>query len=266
MNFKYLQFEQSENIATLTINRPRALNALNQQTLTELKNLVSSIHKQKKLRALIIRGADEKAFSAGADIKEMLSFDSQQACQFSQTGQQVFSQIESLPIPVIASVYGFALGGGLELALACDIILISDHAKLGLPETSIGLLPAFGGTQRLLRAVGFYKAKEMIFSGQIYPAKIALSIGLANQISPQKDLMTTAWELAKNIEQKNFEAVRACKTLIHQLENQTFQKRLQNEAQAFGKLFDSPNAKEGIKAFIEKRPPHFKSTENHSTS
>ena len=275
MHYQCLKFECLNGVGVLTLQRPKALNALNSQLLLELKHLMAGLHrrlagaeikqspsqtadkKEGRLLVLIIRGEGERAFAAGADIKEMLSFNSEQAEAFAKQGQEVFSLIETLPIPVIAVVFGFALGGGLELALACDIILMGEKAKAGLPETSLGLLPAFGGTQRLARAVGLYKAKEMIFSGRVYSAKQAFTFGLAGQIYPNSALMTAAFKLADDIKKKGPQAVSASKKLIHQLEYQTLPARLNQEAKAFGELFNSSSAKEGLTAFIEKRPPRF---------
>ena len=177
MNYKHLQLETSDQVSVLTINRPEALNALNDEVLEELESCTQEISSSKHCTVLIITGAG-KSFVAGADIKAMLDLDPEGARNFAEKGQRVFSFIESLPFPVIAAVNGFALGGGLELALSCDVLYMSEKAKLGLPEVTLGLLPAFGGTQRLVRAVGLYKAKEMIFSGNIYTAEQAFFYGI----------------------------------------------------------------------------------------
>ncbi len=256
MNFQYLQFELSSTIGVLTIDRRRSLNALNSEVLGELESFAKQAEEKKELSVLIITGAG-KSFIAGADIKEMVDFNQKQAEAFSKKGQKVFSLIESLPFPVIAAVNGFALGGGLELALACDILFMSEKAKVGLPEVTLGLLPAFGGTQRLTRAVGVYKAKEMIFSGNIYSSKEVFEMGLGNEVVAPSELMTATLLLAEDIKQRGPLGVAKSKKLIHTEDNFTLQDRLQKEAEEFGKLFNSHEAKEGMQAFLEKRKPKF---------
>ena len=257
MKFQYLQFELSSSVGVLTINRSHALNALNSEVLEELESFAKQAEEKKELSVLIITGAG-KSFVAGADIKEMIDFDQKQAEVFSKKGQKIFSLIESLPFPIIAAVNGFALGGGLELALACDILFMSEKAKMGLPEVTLGLLPAFGGTQRLIRAVGLYKAKEMIFSGNIYSSQEAFKMGLGNEVVAHSELMTAALLLAEDIKQRGPLGVAKSKKLIHEEDNFTLQDRLQKEAEEFGKLFASHEAKEGMRAFLEKRKPNFK--------
>ena len=257
MNFQYLQFELSNKVAVLTIDRPRALNALNSAVLDELESFAKQIGKKTDIYVLIITGAG-KSFVAGADIKEMVDFDKEQAEAFSKKGQRVFSLIESLRFPVIAVVNGFALGGGLELALACDILLMSDKAKVGLPEVTLGLLPAFGGTQRLIRAVGLYQAKEMIFSGNVYSAQEAFAKGLGNKVIAYSELMTVAFLLAEDIKQRGPIGLAKAKKLIHEEDNFTLEDRLQKEAEEFSQLFVSRDSKEGMQAFLEKRKPNFK--------
>ncbi len=252
MKFQFLQFELSSEIGVLTIDRPRALNALNSEVLEELEVFTREVKQKKDLSVLMITGAG-KSFVAGADVKEMINFNREQATAFSKKGQRVFSLIESLPFPVISLVNGFALGGGWELALACDIILMSDKAKVGLPEVSLGLFPAFGGTQRLARAVGLYKAKEIIFSGNVYSAEEAFDMGLGNKVVPHSELVQTGLSLAENIKQKSSLGIRKAKKLIHEEDNLTLQKRLQIESEKFGELFDSPDTKKRMQAFLEKR-------------
>ena len=258
MSFQHLQYELSNQVGLLVIHRPRALNALNSQVLNELETFAHSMVRTKDCRVLIITGAGDKSFVAGADIKEMVNFNSRQAIAFAKKGQQVFSMIEALPFPVIAAINGFALGGGLELALTCDIIIMSEKAKVGLPEVTLGLLPAFGGTQRLTRAVGMYKAKEMICSGNVYPAREALTYGLGNKVTPHPELMSTARALANDIKQVSPLATAKAKKLIHSADNRTLSARLQKEVRQFGALFNHPDAKEGMRAFLEKRKPQFK--------
>ena len=256
MEFQYLQFELSNKVGVLTINRSQALNALNSKVLEELETFTKQVKEKKDLHVLIITGAG-KSFVAGADIKEMVDFDQKQAVSFSKKGQKVFLLIESLPFPVIAAINGFALGGGMELALSCDILLMSEKAKMGLPEVTLGLLPAFGGTQRLVRAIGLYKAKEMICSGNIYSAKEAFEKGLGNKVTVHTELMNTAFLLAKDIAQRSPLGVAKSKKLIHEEDNLTLKSRLQKEAEEFGRLFISHDSKEGMRAFLEKRKPQF---------
>ena len=257
MKFKNLQFEIKEDVGVLTLNRPEALNALNREVLGELESFFANLD-LKKLKVLILKGSGEKAFVAGADIKEMLELSSAEAKTFSETGQRAFSLIESLPLPVIALVQGFALGGGLELALACDILILGEKAKVGLPEVSLGLFPAFGGTQRLPRAIGLYRAKEMIFTGRFYTAQEALEMNLANYVVAQEELMNKALELAKIIKKRGPEALAKAKKLIQEGKDLNLKEGLKKEAEEFAALFETENAREGMKAFVEKRSAQFK--------
>lgn len=257
MKFKNLQLEIKNKIAYLSIARPKALNALNLELLKELKTCLQSL-KPSELCVLILQGLGDKAFVAGADIKEMLNLKPEEAKKFSQQGQAVFSLLEKSPFPVIAAIQGFALGGGLELALSCDILILSENAKVALPEVSLGLLPAFGGTQRLSSSVGLHKAKEMIFTGDFYSAKEALDMGLANKVVPPNQLLTTAEALAQTIKKRGSIAIAKSKKLLHQSRGLSMEKGLELEAQQFASLFEHPDSKEGMQAFIEKRSPNFK--------
>ena len=257
MNYETLKWEQKEAVGYLTLSRPKALNALNAKVFQELEHCLSSLDTN-SLRVLIIQGAGDKAFVAGADIKEMSVLNAKEAEAFSKTGQRVFSLLEALPFPVIAVIQGFALGGGLELALACDILLLEENSKVGLPEVTLGLFPSFGGTQRLNRAIGFYKAKEMIFSGNFYTAQEAYSMGLVNAVLPKSALTKKAEELSKIFQKRGPLAIAQAKQLIQKSWSLDLEKALQLEAQEFGRLFDKWDSREGMKAFIEKRPPQFK--------
>lgn len=256
MHFETLQFELSDSVGQLTVHRPQSLNSLNSQVLQELEDFTKQI--TKNLQVLIIKGAGSRAFVAGADIKEMMALTPQEAEAFSKKGQRAFSAMESLPCPVIALIQGFALGGGLELALACDLLLLGEKAKVGLPEVTLGLFPAFGGTQRLARSVGLFKAKEMIFSGNFYTAKEALEMGLANYVLPEDQLMNKALSLAEDIKKRGPLSVAQAKALIHQARDLPLKEGLTREAVEFGRIFKTEDAKEGLKAFIEKRPPVFR--------
>lgn len=254
--FKTLQFELSHGIGQLTICRPQSLNSLNAQVLQELSDFAKRT--PEGLRVLIIKGAGDRAFVAGADIQEMAPLTSREAEAFSRKGQQAFSAMESLPFPVIALIQGFALGGGLELALSCDLLLLGEKARVGLPEVTLGLFPAFGGTQRLVRSVGFFKAKEMIFSGNFYTAEDALEMGLANYVLPEDQLMNKALSLAEDIKKRGPLAVAKAKALVHQARDLSLEEGLDLEAVEFGRIFNTEDSKEGLKAFIEKRKPVFK--------
>lgn len=256
MKFETLELEIKNQTAYLTISRPKALNALNLEVLKELEMAFKSLDK-KSVRVVILQGAGDKAFVAGADIKEMLNLNPQEAKDFSTTGQKVFSLMEELPFPIIGIIQGFALGGGLELALSCDILVMGEKAKVGLPEVSLGLLPAFGGTQRLSRSVGLYKAKEMIFTGNFYGAEQALDMGLANALVPQDKLLETAEAFAKDIKTRGPTAISRSKKLIHKSRDLNMDEGLNLEAKEFASLFGQQESKEGMSAFIEKRKPNF---------
>ena len=257
MNYETLKWEQKNQVAYLTLSRPKSLNALNSKVFEELNLFLNQLN-TKNLRVLIIRGEGEKAFVAGADIKEMFKLTAQEAEEFSQKGQKVFSLLESLPLPVIALIQGFALGGGLELALSCDILLLEEKAKIGFPEVTLGLFPSFGGTQRLSRAIGFYKTKEMIFSGAFYTAQEAYHIGLANAVLSKEKLLEKAEEYANIFKKRGPEAIAKAKQLIQKSRNLNLEEGLKQEAKEFGLLFEKQDSREGMEAFIQKRQPQFK--------
>lgn len=258
MNFETIVYKQEGFIGTLTIQRPEVMNALNTKVLQELNSFCKEISANKTIRVLIITGAGEKAFVAGADIKSMANMTSEEAKNFSITAQTVFNNLESLPFAVIAAINGFALGGGCELALACDIIIASAKAKFGLPEVTLGLLPCFGGTQRLSRAVGLFKAREMIFSGEFYSAEDCQKMGLVNKVTASDQLLIEAQKLANTIALKAGPvAIKLAKTSINTGYELHIKEGLEQEAALFGKLFQTKDQKEGITAFIEKRVPSF---------
>ena len=258
MDFETLLYQEDGQIGILTINRPQALNALNDQVLNELKDFTEKITENLNIGALIITGAGEKAFVAGADIKAMQGMTPKESESFARKAQKIFDSIEALPIAVIASVNGFALGGGCELALCCNIIFASEKAKFGLPEVTLGLLPSFGGTQRLPRAVGLYKANEMIFSGDFYTAQQAKEMGLVNRVYAAEELLTEAKKLANTIASRAPIAVAKAKKSIYKGMDLPIHKGLKNEAHLFGKLFSTKDSEEGISAFVEKRKADFK--------
>ena len=258
--FKTLKVENMAGVWTLMIHRPESLNALNVQLLNEMGEFLRTISEMKfeDAKALIVTGAGEKAFVAGADIKEMSSLNPQEALQFSRKGQSVFHELQLLRIPVIAAVNGFALGGGLELALACDFIYASENAKVGLPEVSLGLIPGFGGTVRLSRAIGVRKAREMIFSGDVLTAQEAFQMGLINRVVPQNELRQAVHKRLDSILSKGPVAVGVAKRSIQSTWDLQVDEALAFEAELFAELFQTDDTREGLSAFVEKRKPQFK--------
>ena len=254
MNYKNILVEMVDQIGIIKINRPQALNALNIETIHELNDIVHQWSREDDIKVIIITG-EGKSFVAGADIAEMKDMTRQQAIDFSEMGQRVFSLIESQEKPVIAAVNGFALGGGCELAMACDIRIASDKAKLGQPEVNLGVIPGFAGTQRLARMVGTAKAKELIFTADMIDAQTALSIGLVNQVVPLENLMNAVMEMAKKIASKGPAAIKLAKRVISRGIETDFATGSSFEVNAFGECFASGEAKEGMSAFLEKRPP-----------
>lgn len=253
-----LLFEKKESIGVVTFNRPQALNALNSQVMKELIELLGVAKKDNGLRCMIFTGAGEKSFIAGADIKEMAGMTAAQASDFSKTGHQILKEIASCPFPFIAAVNGFALGGGAEMALACDFIIASENASFGLPEVGLGLIPGFGGTQRLAQFVGIARASEMIFTGKKYSAGEAKEFGLVNQIVPQAELLTTAMKLASEISKKGPVAVREARRILRSTGHMPLFDGLKFEQEGFSGLFNTQDQKEGTKAFVEKRAPQFR--------
>ena len=258
MEFKYLLLETNDGVATLTINRPEALNALNSSVLAELECALYELDLDAAVKVVIITGAGEKAFVAGADIKEMSELSSFAAHAFMRTGQRVMLLIEKMKKPVIAAVNGFALGGGLELALACDFIYASEKAKLGLPEVGLGIMPGFGGTQNLARLIGPNKAKEMIFTGKMITAQKALAWGIVNEVFAPEELMEKTLETAREIAGKGTLGVRYSKDSIASGLNMAKEDGFRYEASLLGVLFSTEDQREGMAAFIEKRKPEFK--------
>jgi len=244
-------YETKGNIATITINRPQALNALNLDVLDELEQTVSQAEKDEDVYVLIITGAG-RAFVAGADIAQMKDLTPDQARSFGEFGNRVFSRIESLTKPVIAAVNGFALGGGCELCMACDIRIAGEKAKFGQPEVGLGITPGFGGTQRLPRIVGLSKAKELILTAQTINAEEALRIGLVSQVVPGEELMDKAMELAGLIAKNAQIAVRQSKAAINKGAQCDIDTGLAFEAQAFGICFSTEDQKDAMTAFVNK--------------
>jgi enoyl-CoA hydratase len=257
MELKNISLEIKDKVGIVKMNRPEALNALNMETLLELSRAMHNLSfENENIRVIILTG-EGKAFVAGADIAEMKDMLPLKAREFSQLGQRVFHFIATQEKPVIAAVNGFALGGGCELALACDIRIASDKAKLGQPEINLGIIPGFAGTQRLSRLVGVAKAKELIFTGDMIDAPTALSIGLVNQVVPADQLMTVCLELANKIASKGPTAIKLAKTVINQGIQANLSTGSSYEKEAFGLCFATGEHKEGMSAFLEKRKPNW---------
>lgn len=247
----------SDGVGVLTINRPQAMNALNRQVLSEMESFLIDLKNVPDLRCLIVTGEGEKAFVAGADIKEMENFGPAEALSMAETGHRIFGLLEELPMPVIAAVNGFALGGGLELALACDFIVASHNAKFGLPEVSLGLIPGYGGTQRLSRVVGISTARMMVLTGDIFSAEQAQAWGLVTHLTSQEELLPLAKKLAQSVTARGPVAVATAKKVIQQGFDLPLKEALTLEAKSFSQVFASEDKNEGVKAFIEKRKPKF---------
>jgi enoyl-CoA hydratase len=245
-------------IRIVRISRPKALNALNSETLQELKTVLQSEAQSSATRVVILTGEGDKAFIAGADIAEMKDKNPADGVQFAQLGHDVTKLLELMPKPTIAAVNGFALGGGTEMAIACDFIVASDNAVFGQPEVGLGIIPGFGATLRLAKFVGWPMAKELIFSGRRIKAAEAREIGLVNHVYPQAELMTKAIELARSISLNSHSAVSRSKSLLNEFSEAVgLNYKLDAEALAFGQLFGSHDQREGMGAFVEKRKPTF---------
>ncbi len=249
---EFVSYRQEGYIGTVIINRPNALNALNSQVLDELREVFNNIDTD-KTRVILVTGSGEKAFVAGADITEMLNLNSIEGEKFSKKGNDLFRKIEMFPIPTIAVINGFALGGGCELALSCDIRLCSENAIFGQPEVTLGITPGFGGTQRLSRLVGLGKAKEIIFTGNLVKAKEALEIDLVNHIYPSEILMEEAIKMANKIAKNAPIAVSKSKRAINDGFDIDMNRAIIIEEKEFALCFKTEDQKEGMKAFLEKR-------------
>jgi enoyl-CoA hydratase len=251
--FEFVTIERAGATATVTINRPDKLNALNARVVAELTRAFQDLAAaEDPVRAAILTGAGNKAFVAGADIAEMATMSTMEARRFADAGHALGALLESLPFPVIAAVNGFALGGGCELALACDFIYAADTAKLGQPEVNLGIIPGFGGTQRLMRRVGAGHARELIYTGDMISAERALAIGLVNAVFPAGELLLKARDAALKIASRGPLAVGACKRVMLRGEALDLPAACELETQAFAALFGSEDQRAGMKAFLEK--------------
>ncbi|MDY6881915.1 MAG: enoyl-CoA hydratase-related protein [Thermodesulfobacteriota bacterium] len=258
MAYENIIFERDGDVAVIKFNRPKALNAINQAVLSEVADALDKIEADKSVRVLVLTGEGEKAFVAGADIAHLTKLDPLQSRTFSREGQELFFRFEMLPIPVIASVNGFALGGGCEIAMACDFIYASSNAKFGLPEINLGLIPGFGGTQRLPRLVGKALAKEMCMTGGMISADEAKDIGLVNKVFPPEKLWEETMKTAGIMASKGKVSMRAAKRSVDRGVNLDLRSGCYYEAEAFMACASSPDMKEGTAAFLEKRKPEFK--------
>jgi len=258
MPYINLLCEIKEGVATITINRPKVLNVLNAETMRELDDAFSDLSDNANVRAVIITGAGERAFSAGADVNELAALTSVEAKQFMNRGQAVLDKIENLGKPTLAAINGYAVGGGLELAMACTLRVASQNAKLGQPEINLGIIPGYGGTQRLPRLVGKAKAMEMILTGEMIDAAEAHSLGLVNRVTPAQELMPAATKLMKTILSRGPLAVAYALEAINKGLQMPLAEAIAFEGNLAGVLFNSEDRVEGCRAFLEKRAPEFR--------
>ena len=257
MRLENMLWSVDGGIGTLTIHRPKALNALNSATIAELGQVLDAVEADASLRAVVVTGAGEKAFVAGADIAEMSALGPLEARRFAEKGERTLARLEELPVPTIAAVNGFALGGGCELAMACDLVYASERARFGQPEVNLGLIPGFGGTQRLARRVGPGRALEIILTGDMIDAAKAKEIGLALEVLPPDQLLPYALGVARKIASRAPAAVGLAKRTLHAGLAVDSATAGELERQAFSLLFATEDTREGMKAFVEKRAAAF---------
>ena len=258
MKYKFLLYSKEEGIGTVTINRPESLNALNGEVYTELYKIFQEIEDDQDVRVVILTGSGEKAFIAGADIAEMQPQSSVEIRSFIDKGRRASDRIYTLSKPVIAAINGFALGGGCELAMCCDLRVASENAKFGQPEINLGAIPGAGGTQRLSRLIGMTRAKELIYTGNAIDANTAFTMGLVNKVVPPESLMAEAKELARKLLSKSSIALALAKKAITSGANMNLPSGLDLEAECFALIFATEDQKEGMSAFLQKRKPEFK--------
>ncbi len=258
MDFKYVEVNKEEEIAVVKLNRPEKLNTLNLEGLRELLEVFTVLERDDTVKTVVLTGAGEKAFSAGADIKKMEKMSFQEARVFSILGHEVTKKIENLNKPVIAAINGYALGGGCELALACDLRVASENVRIGQPEINLGIIPGWGGTQRLSRLVGLSKAKMLIYTGKVLNAEEALEIGLVDLVVKKEELMSKVMELAKEITNKSSLILSFVKKALNEGFNMDLNRGCELETELFSLCFSTEDHKEGMEAFLEKRKPEFK--------
>jgi enoyl-CoA hydratase len=253
-----IRYEIDGAIATITISRPGKRNSMTLEMFDKLDEVVEKASADKRIRVLIIQGDGDEALAAGVDLTAIVGFSAKEARTFSIRGQNILTRIETLPFPVLAAVRGFALGGGLELSLACDLILASEDAKLGLPETNLGIIPGLGGTIRLPKRVGLGRARELVYSGRIVDAEQALAIGLVDAVFPLKEFDEQIMKLAGMLTAKSPVSLSLAKSTLNRGMDASLEAGLALEREAFAYCFSLPDAKEGIRAFLEKRKPIFR--------
>lgn len=258
MEFKYIIYEKSEGIATLTLNRPEALNAFSKEVVEEILHALEDVKSDENIRVIVLTGAGEKAFSAGADIKAMVGMTALKARELSLMGEKLCVTLENMQKPVIAAINGYALGGGLEVAMSCDLRLASENARMGQTEINIGLIPGWGGTQRLTRLVGMTKAKELVFTGKMIDAKTAEQLGIVNMVVPADKFREIVRQFAIDLALKAPVAIRVAKALITKGADMSLDSALALEREGFGVVGSTEDLKEGVAAFTEKRKAVFK--------
>ncbi len=258
MNFKFIIYEKSEGVATITLNRPDALNAFSKEVVDEVLHAVEDIRNDENVRVVVLTGAGEKAFSAGADIKAMKGMNALRARKLSLMGEKLCLAFENLEKPVIAAINGYALGGGLEVAMSCDLRIASENARMGQTEINIGLIPGWGGTQRLARLVGVGKAKELVYTGKMIDAKTAEQLGIVNIVVPVDKFRETVRQFALELASKAPVALKVAKALINKGSEISLDAALALEREGFGVVASTEDLQEGVGAFTEKRKPAFK--------
>ena len=258
MDFKYIIYEKSDGIATIMLNRPEAMNAFSKDVVSEIVNAIEDVRNDDAVRVVVLTGAGEKAFSAGADIKSMIGMTALKARELSLMGEKLCLALENLEKPVIAALNGYALGGGLEVAMSCDLRVASETARMGQTEINIGLIPGWGGTQRLTRLVGMTKAKELVYTGKMIDAKTAEQIGIVNMVVPPDKFKETVRQFALDLASKAPVAVKVAKALINKGSDICLNSALALEREGFSVVASSEDLKEGVAAFTEKRKPAFK--------
>jgi enoyl-CoA hydratase len=258
MDFKLIIYEKSEGIATITLNRPEALNAFSKEVVEEILQALEDIRRDENVRVVVLTGAGEKAFSAGADIKAMIGINPLKARELSLMGEKLCASFENLEKPVIAALNGYALGGGMEVAMSCDIRIAAENVRMGQTEINIGLIPGWGGTQRLTRLVGRGKAKELVFTGRMIDARTAEQLGIVNMVVAADKFRETVRQFALELAAKAPVALKVAKALIEKGADISLDSALALEREGFGVVASTEDLQEGIKAFTEKRKPTFK--------
>lgn len=258
MEFKFIIYEKSEGIATITLNRPEALNAFSKEVVEEILHALEDVKSDEDIRVIVLTGAGEKAFSVGADIKAMAGMTALKARELSLMGEKLCVTLENMQKPVIAAINGYALGGGLEVAMSCDLRLASENARMGQTEINIGLIPGWGGTQRLTRLVGMTKSKELVFTGKMIDAKTAEQLGIVNMVVPADKFREIVRQFAIDLALKAPVAIRVAKALITKGADMSLDSALALEREGFGVVGSTEDLKEGVAAFTEKRKAVFK--------